>query len=80
MNAHHDNILALKTAVNEYCRHLYNYLFTAGKLHEYAPVESIGEARRILDAALTDCDERGIDWNGVNVDAALDALNTVKGE
>jgi hypothetical protein len=74
----HDCILALKAAVDQYCRHLYSSLFTGGKLREYAPADALTEVRQALIA--DDVDEFGRDSWGINIDGAELALSSVRGE
>jgi hypothetical protein len=79
MNAQqHDNVLALKAAVDQYCRHLYSDLFAGGRLREYAPADALTEVRQALIAA--DVDEFGRDSWGIDIDGAELALSSIKGK
>lgn len=72
-----DAISALKLAVQNYARSSYNSLFAfGGELMAEADAGIIADVTEALRAV--DVDQYGKDANGVDIDAAHDALEMVK--
>jgi len=71
-----DNMDSLKAAVNQYCKDMYDKIFTGGILQESAPTDTIEKVEDIL--LDVDKDDFGQDPNGIDIEGAMVALDHIR--